>query len=70
MNIVLRHFVLSEMYLINTMFPDLDQFLPAGFVILILFYFEKPTSLLKGKGKVIHITGPVWPFHDRGTRRG
>jgi hypothetical protein len=46
MNIALGHFVLFEAYLINTMFPDLDQFLPAGFIIMNFFYFEKPTSLI------------------------
>ena len=46
MNIVLGHFALSEVFLINTMFPDFDQFLPADFIILIFFYFEKPTSLV------------------------
>jgi len=41
MNIVLGHFVLSEACLINTMFPDLDQFLPAGFIIVNFFLFRK-----------------------------
>jgi hypothetical protein len=37
MSIVLGHFALSEVYLINTTFLELDQFMSADLIILNLF---------------------------------
>jgi hypothetical protein len=46
MNIVLGHFALSEVCFINTTFPELDQFLSAGFIILTFYFEKKPKSLI------------------------
>jgi hypothetical protein len=46
MNTVLGHFAFSEVYLINTMFLELNQFMSASFIIMNFLLFRKPKSII------------------------